>query len=254
MKKFLTGIFFINLCILVVPQSIGQQNILVDDDCNTATVDGIQGEIYRLTENGSSNWVILDVNGDYLADAPAHCIGMLDKMMQSQQPSVTSSLPATPRPGPGQIDPSEAGNNYDIVAAHNRVRRAVGIFEDMQWSDDLAAYAQEWADVLKTQKGCEIEHRPRTGHYAQKYGENLSWTGGITQSGSQAVSAWASEKSNYNYVTNSCSGVCGHYTQIIWRSSQYVGCATASCQSGMTTQLWVCNYAPAGNIMGEKPY
>lgn len=241
-----------------------QQNIEVDEYCNTATVDGIRGEFWQSTENGITSWAILDANGQYLADAPVHCIRMLDNMMQgqmSQDPLVTPSSPSTIISPPRPVAPVSTGYNYanDIVAAHNRVRRAVGIDEDMQWSDELAAYAQQWANVLKTQKGCEIEHRPRTGKYApkydEKYGENLSWVGGTTQTGAQAVSEWASEKSNYDYASNRCpGGVCGHYTQIVWRTTRSVGCATASCQSSMNTQLWVCNYAPAGNMMGEKPY
>ena len=30
----------------------------------------------------------------------------------------------------------------------------------------------------------------------------------------KAVAAWMSEKKDYNYGSNSCSRVCGHYTQV----------------------------------------
>jgi hypothetical protein len=122
-------------------------------------------------------------------------------------------------------------DDNDIVITYNRVRKAVGITEDLQWTDEIA----------------------RSGKYTQKYGENLYWISGSTESGAGAVSAWASEKENYKYETNSCSGMCGHYTQIVWRDTKFVDCAIASCcQDGPYghigyTQLWVCNYHPAGN-------
>ena len=39
----------------------------------------------------------------------------------------------------------------------------------------------------------------------------------------------------------------GHYTQIIWPTSQRVGCATAS---NRANDYLVCRYWPAGNIVG----
>lgn len=244
-QKLLTVIIFSTSSLLVIRVAIAQQQINIDQNCNTAVVEGVNGEIWQLTRNGVVSWVILDENKEYLADAPADCAEKLEMLLGEQSQMVES--PAA----------SAKEYNNDIVIAHNRVRRGVGITEDLQWSDELAAYAQQWADVLKTQKGCDIEHRPQSGQYTQKYGENLSWVSGTNQSGSSAVRAWASEKEYYQYETSSCAGVCGHYTQIVWRNTQYVGCATASCPNGYddrNTQLWVCNYHPAGNIIDRKPY
>ena len=39
----------------------------------------------------------------------------------------------------------------------------------------------------------------------------------------------------------------GHFTQIIWPTSQRVGCATAS---NRASDYLVCRYWPAGNIVG----
>ena len=45
--------------------------------------------------------------------------------------------------------------------------------------------------------------------------------------------------------------MCGHYTQVVWRKSLRVGCGMATCGA---TEVWVCNYDPAGNWDGERPY
>jgi hypothetical protein len=241
------------------PVAFAGPDVTVDRFCSRVTVDGVAGQIWRTTENGITTWAILDANRQYLADAPPRCIELLGEMLRRQELEVAPSIqpiPSARNPPPKPIALSSTGSSTsdDIVAAHNRVRRAVGISEDMRWSTELAAYAQEWADVLKARRGCSIEHRPSTGNYAQKYGENLSWVAGKTRTGAEAVSEWASEGGDYDYNTGECSGVCGHYTQIVSRRSRIVGCATASCQGSTKSQLWVCNYAPPGNVPGEKPY
>jgi hypothetical protein len=67
------------------------------------------------------------------------------------------------------------------------------------------------------------------------------------------VQLWAGERPNYTYDTNSCAPnkVCGHYTQVVWANTTGVGCGTAS--QGTWT-VWYCDYVPAGNITGQRPY
>jgi hypothetical protein len=71
------------------------------------------------------------------------------------------------------------------------------------------------------------------------------------------VDAWGNEKKDYDYANNSCQSgaVCGHYTQVVWRSTKLVGCGVASCSAGNSkAQVWVCQYSPPGNYVGERPY
>jgi uncharacterized protein YkwD len=114
------------------------------------------------------------------------------------------------------------------------------------WSTTVAAYAQNWANQ------CQFEHS------MGMYGENI-YASTDTPTPQDVVSSWASEAADYDYATNSCSNVCGHYTQIVWRSSTEVGCAVASCtqNSPFGSGAWsfvVCDYDPAGNYVGQKPY
>jgi hypothetical protein len=41
-------------------------------------------------------------------------------------------------------------------------------------------------------------------------------------------------------------------TQVVWRESVRLGCGTASCNDGGV--IWVCNYDPPGNYLGNMPY
>lgn len=134
-----------------------------------------------------------------------------------------------------------------ITAAHNAVRGAHGV-GDITWDDDLAAVAQAWAD------GCQWGHNDgRSDNYPGYVGENIYGSSGVP-TGQAVVSAWASEEADYDYESNSCSDVCGHYTQIVWADSTKLGCAIASCPGGQVANFVVCNYAPGGNYQGQRPY
>jgi pathogenesis-related protein 1 len=132
-----------------------------------------------------------------------------------------------------------------VVAAHNSIRDKVGV-PPLVWSDALAQVAEEWANKLMS-----------TGQFMHssdlRYGENLYQISGpgATSSAFEVVNAWAGEAAVYDYATNTCRGRCGHYTQIVWRDTKQVGCAVAH---DSRREVWVCEYAPFGNIIGERPY
>jgi len=147
-----------------------------------------------------------------------------------------------------RADP-EPGRLAGITAAHNSIRGALGL-PSLTWSTTVAQFAQAWADKLQAQ-GCNMQHRPYNGPDAQKYGENISGNWGYMATAAQVVAGWAAEVQDYDAETNTCHGVCGHYTQIVWRNSKRLGCGMATCGD---TEVWVCNYDPPGNITGERPY
>jgi len=116
---------------------------------------------------------------------------------------------------------------------------------DVVWDEDVAAVAQAWAD------GCVFEHSD------SPYGENL-YIGSGTPSAADAIQAWADEAAMYDYATGGCSGVCGHYTQVVWRDTARIGCGFADCDApqgvSFAGRIWVCNYDPPGNFIGQQPY
>jgi pathogenesis-related protein 1 len=144
---------------------------------------------------------------------------------------------AKPEPTP----PSSIAGN--MLTAHNRVRAEVGL-APLVWSDRLAAYAQDWANSLLARK--QLFHRP-----ISSYGENLFEVRGASVTAAYVVAAWAGESRDYDYSSNKCRSVCGHYTQIVWSGTKEVGCAVAR---GGGREFWVCNYDPPGNWVGKRPY
>lgn len=180
--------------------------------------------------------------------------------------SVRSAAAASPRPNLVDALIDEA------LAAHNAVRQNVAQAEsqrlggtvsipDLTWDPNLAALAQDWANQVVGLN--PVPHRPpdqRPG-----IGENtfMAYSIGapVDQSVAAAMQFWAGEQQYYNYDTNSCAEgqECGHYTQLVWSTTTQVGCGQAvSSVNGAEYVVWVCNYAPAGNLTvnGEKlrPY
>lgn len=152
----------------------------------------------------------------------------------------------------GPVGPFLTGEEIEtLISLHNKARAEVGV-DPLVWSKSLAAYAQSWADHLYA-TSCRIEHRPHSGKWKQRYGENL-FVGTAGYYGvADAVRAWESEKSMYHGKPLDSSNwyPSGHYTQMVWRSTTHIGCAKTECRGNV---IIVCNYDPPGNILGQKPY
>ncbi|KAM9350008.1 peptidase inhibitor 15-like [Symphorus nematophorus] len=154
-----------------------------------------------------------------------------------------------------------------ILDYHNQVRASVfppaANMEYMLWDNDLAYAAEAWAAT------CLWEHGPA--YLLQFYGQNLSVRTGGTNSILQLLKPWYDEVNDYvfpypRFCNPSCpllcyGPMCTHYTQMVWASSNRVGCAVQTCYNMFVWGvLWreatflVCNYSPKGNWIGEAPY
>lgn len=161
-------------------------------------------------------------------------------------------------------DPAPDALAEEWLAAHASVRAGatpapVPALAPLGWSSAAAAVAEAWA------ARCEYRHNPGRG----ERGENIAATapaGGRSARG--VVDLWASEAPFYDLASNTCdeanpaneAGTCGHYTQLVWRDTTLVGCARRTCTTGSpfagfpTWDFWICDYAPPGNWVGERPY
>ncbi|KAL8166780.1 hypothetical protein V2J09_008279 [Rumex salicifolius] len=134
----------------------------------------------------------------------------------------------------------------EFLDVHNAARAAVGV-APLTWNDTLAAFASGFASRVKVHCDNSLRsHGP--------YGENTaSGYDAFTVGG--AVNVWVGQKNYYRHGNNTCglgSGGCKAYTQVVWRNTGRVGCASVVCGAGWP--FVVCEYDPPGNVPGEKPY
>lgn len=174
-----------------------------------------------------------------------------------------------------------------FLAAHNAARKAVGV-DPVAWSDELSKVA---LDGLGQQKDQMIEAAKEGWEDGQivlpkhrmddKYGENIAgWRGSKVPGAERAVTWWLEEKAafdklnaNGSYKFGDEEGkteidaegkerpvVVGHYTAVVWRATTHLGAAKLTFQLAddrgtvRTYVAVVCNYDPAGNTNGEKPF
>jgi pathogenesis-related protein 1 len=140
---------------------------------------------------------------------------------------------------------------------HNCARRTVVPVANpriapLRWSVALAQTAQAHANQ------CIWQHSGTPG-----LGENLYAAAPWSAAQTQAATSWAGESAYYNHAANTCAAgrQCGHYTQMVWRTSSQLGCGIRNCSSGSpfgpnapNWTLVVCNYNPPGNYIGQRPY
>ncbi|NXK98717.1 GLIP1 protein, partial [Formicarius rufipectus] len=158
----------------------------------------------------------------------------------------------------------------DSVRVHNmfrsKVNPAASNMLHMSWDAALAKTAKAWAKKCKFKHNTNLKMPGKMHPTFPLVGENI-WTGTATIfSVDAAVTDWFNEVRNYDFSTDRCTNVCGHYTQmsltwtmVVWAESYKVGCAVHFCNTveyfSEVSQAahFVCNYGPAGNYP-RKPY
>lgn len=158
--------------------------------------------------------------------------------------------------------PSPLGDGSDNeeswLEAHNVIRRLAHNVNDdsvdLEWSSELATQAKEYAEYMAesgawahsettNQQICDPDKTTDTPtRQPNKCGENLSLDFGNIVTPMETVQRWYDECKDYpgSYTSNS-----GHYTQVVWKNAEKVGCAYAT--NNMGEQYGVCLY-DTGNI------
>ena len=154
------------------------------------------------------------------------------------------------------MEEAERGNLLlrDVVLGmHNDERQSLGL-TPLAWDSALAQDAAQYARQMAVTN--RFQHSPRASR-AVPSGENL-WMGPRRLYGYETmIGAFLDEKRLFRRGGKlpdiSMSGRwedVGHYTQMIWRGTQKVGCALAE---GQNYDYLVCRYFPAGNAFGKGP-
>ncbi len=139
-----------------------------------------------------------------------------------------------------------------LLESHNVERVRLGL-PPLAWSSRLAGEAADYAAELAARG--ELRHSTAAGRSG--HGENL-WMGTSGAWDAAGMIDMFLEERRYfraaPFPDVSLTGNwldVGHYSQIVWRETREVGCATKTSR-GM--DILVCRYFPAGNVTGEAPF
>lgn len=145
------------------------------------------------------------------------------------------------------------GSELRLLEVHNVERRTEAL-PPLKWDTELEANARHYAEHLA--RSGEFKHSPNIlGQDLE--GENL-WRGTAGAFGPERmVGLWIAEKQHFvrgrfpnTSVTGNVADV-SHYTQIMWRKTNKVGCAIAR---GKGKEVLVCRYSRPGNILGRSVF
>jgi Tectonin domain/Cysteine-rich secretory protein family len=251
-------------------------NRIAVTDQNRVWVIDDNAQLFRSTTGGETDWQ--RVEGEYLDVAEA---ANGDVWKVTRDGGVISPRQELVKYGSFHLTQIAVGaasamapgltvDQQQILDTHNRERQNYPGVGALQWSPELERFAQEWAQAVA--RGEKSGHRPDRQNNPFKPGESVgenmyAWgppSRGVT--GVNAVEWFISEKQWYHYDQDNGRGslgeppgctappgqACGHFTQVIWKKTQYVGCGTAI--SADDKKWYVCNYYPPGNWNYEKPY
>ncbi|XP_059702877.1 glioma pathogenesis-related protein 1-like [Haemorhous mexicanus] len=159
-------------------------------------------------------------------------------------------------------DPRDPEFIKDCVQTHNTLRSKVDPPASnmlyMSWDPDLAKTAKAWAKKCLFKHNIHLKERGKVHPRFATAGENI-WTGTISVfTVKAALASWFHEVESYDYDSNKCTKVCGHYTQVVWATSYKVGCAVHYCPTMQYINIrnaahFICNYGPPGNFP-VRPY
>jgi len=130
------------------------------------------------------------------------------------------------------------------VIDHTNYYRSLHGVDNLIYSQEITTSSETWAKYLAENN--IFEHDLNT-----PYGENLAAFSLSNNNDDyfykKSVDAWYEEIKFYDYNNPVFAFDTGHFTQLIWKNSQYIGCGLAK---GNTWVYVVCRYDPQGNMFG----
>ncbi len=138
-----------------------------------------------------------------------------------------------------------------MLDQHNAARRSYGV-PTLVWDENLVASARVHARHLASTD--TFEHAAQD-DADEPEGENLYMGTRSAFSYAAMAQLWVDERHDFHagrfpdVVKSGHWSKVGHYTQIIWPTTQRVGCAMASNERD---DYLVCRYLPAGNFLGTE--
>ena len=81
-------------------------------------------------------------------------------------------------------------------------------------------------------------------------GENICSGNSFLHIGKACVDEWYKGEKDYDYLKASQNSTTDHFTQLVWKNSNQLGCGI-KCDESKDLCFITCNYYPAGNYYGE---
>lgn len=158
----------------------------------------------------------------------------------------------------------------EVLNVHNALRSKVATGQErgqpsasnmfmLKWDPELAKIAQRWADQ------CHFGHdHVRSSFKFNQVGQNVATTSTTRRypaaNFTKAVYMWYDEVTKPGFPSSSVdfyifNPATGHYSQMIWATTYTVGCGYVAYKNrSWYTQLYICNYGPAGNMLSGRVY
>ncbi|KAM9436024.1 GLI pathogenesis-related 2, like [Clarias gariepinus] len=133
--------------------------------------------------------------------------------------------------------------NKDVLKSHNEYRKkhqAPPLKLSKNLCTEAARYAEGLASIMILKHSAELSK--------VNCGENLAWASN-DQTGKDVTDRWYNEVNLYNFNHPGFSSGTGHFTAMVWKSSQKLGVGKAVASDGST--FVVARYFPAGNITNQ---
>ncbi|XP_050041892.1 scoloptoxin SSD976-like [Dermacentor andersoni] len=168
-----------------------------------------------------------------------------------------------------------------ILETHDHYRSTVALgnlpgfppaadMRKLEWDDELASVAQAKAEQCTDPNG-DAYHDRMADRFTTRFnrtGQNLAWRGRNfpfkSSDWAGRIKSWFVEYVDYPPVNVSryMAGpqtMVGHFTQVVWAKTGYVGCGFIEYGNVLSTNLtnmqyYVCNYAVTGNTWNKPVY
>lgn len=146
-----------------------------------------------------------------------------------------------------EIDPEVEPEKFkeQLLNRHNfyRTRHQVG---NLERDAKLEEIAQQAADTMAKEDNWYFTDQKYNGEDVQQ--NLIAFSGKIN--GESIVDSWYKGSLNYDFNKQGWSSETGGFTQMIWKATKKIGCAS-SLVKGQDKSYAVCVYYPAGNWEGE---
>lgn len=151
-----------------------------------------------------------------------------EKVQPVPKPKVETKPPTKP--------PNEAEDFiHTVLTTMNNFRARHGV-APLTWDATLASYAEQHTET------CDFTHT-----YGP-YGENLAEG---YDSVTAAITFWYDEINSYSYSQPGFTEATGHFSQLVWKDTRESGCHIRDCSHKLDGWYLMCEFSPAGNIVGD---